>query len=180
MAQRNQDLFPIRVWNDSSIDPFRRLFEDFFSRRFFETSSNVMRESGAFSPPADFKEQGDHYLLSLDLPGVRREDIHIEIQGTELTISGERRQEKHADEKGVRYAECSYGYFQRSMSLPPGVGAEQIEAEFHDGVLQVAIPKVESKGAQKVPIGESKSGFLKRILGIKDEGKAKDAPSSAA
>lgn len=122
-----------------------------------------------FTPVYDIEETPDHYLMSFDIPGVPREDIKLEVVGNRLLVSGERRIEEKNDTKQRRAVERRYGRFDFAFTLPEGVRAEQIEAEYRDGVLNLAVPKPEESKPQKIKIGEgsSKGGFLKNLLGEK-------------
>lgn len=191
---KNREQMPVSRSGEGSFGPFQqisrlhnqidRLFEDFFPTGPVASSlwDRDLWGSAGFNPPCDIQEKEDHYLLSLDLPGVKKEDIKVDMQGNQLVISGERKQEREEDEKGRHYAERSYGFFRRALTLPTGVKAEDIEADFADGVLSVAIPKMESQSSQSVRIGEGKGGFLKRLMGKKEQEKpeGQKRPSTAA
>ncbi len=128
----------------------------------------------AFAPTCDVRETDSHFLMSYDLPGVKKEDVKISLQDGVLTVSGERKEERHENERtekgrGQYVGERFYGAFQRSFSVPNEVKAEQIETEFKDGVLRVAVPKIESSKAQQIKIGEAKPGFWDRMIGHKKE-----------
>lgn len=122
-----------------------------------------------FTPACDVQETDSHYLMAYDLPGIRKEDIKISLQGTELSISGERRSERE-DKNADRYlAERSYGSFRRSFILPSGVKPEDIETEYKDGVLRVAVPKSEASKPHAIKIGEGRPGFWDRYQSQKKE-----------
>jgi HSP20 family protein len=97
--------------------------------------------------------------------------VKIELKGDQLVISGERKlKKKEEQQKGGSYYERSYGSFVRSFTLPSEVKPEQIEADFRDGVLSIAVPKIEmGVTAKSVKIGEGKNGILSRLLGHKQE-----------
>jgi HSP20 family protein len=125
-----------------------RWFEDFFEP-LAQTAGTT-----AFNPPVDIDETDSHYLLSFDLPGVTENDVKVEWNDGQLMISGERRTEKK-DEKSRRVVERSYGRFMRSFSLPSGIDANRIEADFRDGVLKVSVPKAEAARPKTIQIGRS-------------------------
>lgn len=147
-----------------------RMFEDMSG--FWPVESRLpLTESAisAFSPACDIEETNNHYLISFDLPGVRKEDIRVELVGEELRVSGERRQE-HEEKTRSRYRmERSYGSFQRTFTLPSAVKPEQIETEYSEGVLRIAVPKVPAAKAQPIKLGEGKPGLLQRLLGTRKE-----------
>jgi HSP20 family protein len=117
-----------------------------------------------FLPSCEVKEVDEHYILSIDLPGMRKEEIKVEVKGNQLSISGERREENKEKKKGSYRSERSYGFFERTFALPEEVKAEQITTEYADGVLSIAIPKFTAARAQQVKIGESKPGLFDQLL----------------
>ncbi len=132
--------------------------------------------SPVFRPSLDVEDVGDHFLVNLDLPGVKKEDIDIEVRANQLVISAERKSESEQKKKGVFRSERFYGTFYRALPLPEGVKAEDIQCEYRDGVLKFAIPKREGQiGSKKVKIGEAKSGFFDKLL-RKAESKEPEQP----
>lgn len=116
-----------------------------------------------FLPAADLDENDKAYFVSVDLPGVKKEDIKVEVHDGKLSVSGERKSER--SDKG--YVERKYGKFERIVTLPEEVDVEGIEAHFENGVLQLAIPKKELVKPKKVEIGigEKKTGLWDRLVG---------------
>jgi HSP20 family protein len=146
-----------------------RIYESFF--RVPSHGAGALEEI-EFSPPCSVEETESHYLLSFDLPGVSRDDLNVEVVGNQLRVSGERNQERR-EERGSRYlSETQYGCFERSLTLPGEISADKLEANYHDGVLRIAVPKTESAKSQKIPIGEAKPGWMSKFLGKKEEKKA--------
>ena len=96
--------------------------------------------SGAWSPQIETFRRGDQLVIRADVPGVRKEDLHVEVDDGVLTLSGERRSENEENRDGYFRSERSYGQFQRAIPLPEGVDAEQCRASFNDGVLEVTLP----------------------------------------
>ena len=116
---------------------------------------NTLFEEGQpqrWVPPMDLVEADDHFLLKADLPGMGEDDVNIEIRDNALTISGERKAEHESRERGWYRVERSFGRFSRSLTLPDGVDAERIEAQFDKGVLQVRIPKPEERKPRRIAI----------------------------
>jgi HSP20 family protein len=130
-----------------------------------------------FSSGCEVEETDSHYLLSYDLPGVKKEDIKITLQDHQLVVSGERK-EKVKEQSDGSWSRKS-GSFERRIMLPIGVTAEQIEADHHDGVLRVAVPKTEASRPHSVAIGEGRAGFWERILGHKKEDTKKATEKAA-
>ncbi len=163
---------PGSLWSGGS--PFRelnrmqrqmdRLFSDLIGGEGLATSST---EQAEFMPPVDVQEADNHYILSLDVPGIKKEDLHIELTGNELCVWGERKHEHEERGKSRYRIERSYGEFSRSFTLPEGIKPEQIQSDYRDGVLQIAIPKMkaaEEKG-HTIQIGGGEPGFFQRLLG---------------
>lgn len=125
-----------------------RMFE-----RFFGASAGDGAQVRRWMPAMDLVEEGDEYVLRADLPGLRDEDVSIELHDRTLTISGERTMtRKPAHDGGYARYERSYGRFERTLTLPDGVDADAIEAEFHDGVLELHIPKPVEEQPRRISI----------------------------
>ncbi|MCC2679440.1 MAG: hypothetical protein K0R29_2016 [Pseudobdellovibrio sp.] len=120
----------------------------------------------SFGPSCEISEADDHYSLSMDLPGMRQEDIKIEVHNNNLVISGERKREKSTDknEKVQRY-ERSYGSFKRSFTLPTTVQDDKIEARYENGVLDLYLPKVAASKPRQIEVKTGKTGFFNRLTG---------------
>jgi HSP20 family protein len=130
-------------------EPFTREVDRLFDA-FFGTDSET--GSRRWVPPMDLVEQDDHFLLKADLPGLAEDDVSIEIQDNALTIKGERAAEHEQHERGWYRLERAYGSFSRSLTLPEGVDADGVSAEFDRGVLTVRIPKPEERKPRRVAI----------------------------
>lgn len=102
----------------------------------------------------DVIEEDDRYKVLADLPGFKPDDVKIEVEDDVLSISGEHQESEEQKEQDYVRRERRYGSFSRSLALPPGVSADDIEATFENGVLEVSIPKpkAEEKPAKKVEI----------------------------
>lgn len=96
----------------------------------------------AWRPAASIVENKKEYVISADLPAVKKEDVTVTVENHVLTITGERRLEKTADEETEHRRETYHGVFERRFSLPEDADAQGISAESRDGVLTVKIPKV--------------------------------------
>jgi len=109
--------------------------------------------SGAtFTPAVDIKESPKEYVVTAEVPGIAKGDIHIELADNLLTLKGERKFEREQKEESYHRVERSYGSFTRSFSLPAKVKSDAIEAVFKDGVLTVRIPKAEEMVPRKIEI----------------------------
>jgi HSP20 family protein len=107
-------------------------------------------------PAMDLVESGDHYVLRADLPGVREDDVTVQLEDDVLTIAGQRAAE-HGSEQGYYRLERAFGAFSRSLTLPDGTDPAHVEARFDHGVLEVMIPKPEQKKPRKVQIALTRS-----------------------
>lgn len=141
---------PVRPGPASGLTPFSmlqgeidRVFDNFANWRGFET---------AFSPSMEVTETDKSIEISTELPGMDEKDVEISIANDTLTIRGEKRAEKEEKKQAYRLVERSYGSFERSLVLPPGVNADAIKASMSKGVLKIALPKPAVAQSQKVKI----------------------------
>jgi HSP20 family protein len=104
--------------------------------------------SGLWTPHLEVREHDGKLTISADLPGVKKDEVNVEITPEAVTIQGERRQESTTDERGYYRSERSYGSFYRTIALPEGVDPDTASATFRDGVLQIEIqvPQRQTKG----------------------------------
>jgi HSP20 family protein len=126
-----------------------QLFSTFFGDATSPTNGNTRR----WVPAMDLVETEDQFVVRADLPGLAEEDISIELEANVLTISGERKHEEKTEKEGFFRVERAFGTFARTLTLPDGVDADAIKAEFANGVLEVRIPKPEQRKPRKVAIG---------------------------
>ncbi len=143
-------------------DDFLNLFGD------FARPLSVMRSERGEFPRCDVDETDEAFLMNLDLPGVKKENINIEVNDRVMTVTGERKGETSKD----GYSERFYGNFQRSFSLPEHIDTERIEAHYENGVLQVALPKAAAKVGRRIVIGhgEKTKGIFSKLVGhVKNE-----------
>ena len=129
-----------------------------FNRLFNSLWDAPSAVSQRWVPEMDLVETEDHYLLKADLPGMKQDDVSIEAGDGALTISGERKIEYERKEKGFFRLERSFGKFSRSLTLPDGVDPDKIQAAFHDGVLDVTIPKPEERKPRRIEVAWSGNG----------------------
>jgi HSP20 family protein len=130
-------------------EPFTQDFDRLFSSLFEKSGRQAQR----WVPEMDLVEADDHFVLKADLPGLAEDDVAIEVQDSVLTISGSREAEHERKEKGWYRLERSYGSFSRSLTLPDGVDADKVEANFDRGVLEIRIPKPEERKPRRISIG---------------------------
>ena len=127
----------------------------------------------AWAPAADVSELKDHFLVSVEMPGIPRDEIKIEVVENTITVSGERHSETKRTEHGTWYGERRFGKFQRSFRLPEGINADNIEANHQDGVLHLMIPKAASAKPRQIKIS-SGSSFFGKLLGDSQTANGKD------
>jgi HSP20 family protein len=108
--------------------------------------------TAAWAPALDISERKDAYLVTVELPGLKPEDLDITMEDGLLTIQGERQFTSESSEQQFHRVERSYGAFRRSITLPAHVMAEGIQASFEDGVLQILVPKMEEAKPKRIQV----------------------------
>jgi len=141
------------------LKPFQALREEFdqlFGRLGADWDGKWLTSD--FSPACDLSETADAYQLRLDVPGIKPDDITVQVTGDSVRISGERKEEKEDKDKMFHRIERRSGSFCEALHLPGAVNEEKVQAEFHDGVLTVTLPKSEAARTRtvKVKTGNSK------------------------
>lgn len=123
-------------------------FKDFdsFLDNFIEDRGSLIKTD--FTPSVNTREGENAYHVEVDLPGVKKDDINVDVKDNIVTISGERKTKKEVKEEEYYKVESSYGKFERSFTLPENVDVENIHAESQDGVLEVVIPKLSKAESQ--------------------------------
>ena len=124
-----------------------RLFE-----RFLEPAWNELSTLGDWQPKVDITETKDTVVVKAELPGMKKEDLDLNISENLLTIKGEKKKEEEVKEKGYYYSERSYGSFTRTVELPKEVQTDKVRASFKDGVLEIRVPKTEEAKRKEVKI----------------------------
>lgn len=105
-----------------------------------------------FVPSVDLVEKENEFEVTVDLPGLKPEEVTVEFKGGALWLTGERKEEKEEKEKTYHRVERSYGEFRRVLPLPSEVLEDKIEAKFTDGVLKVLIPKAEEAKTKRIEV----------------------------
>jgi HSP20 family protein len=113
-------------------------------------------EAGAYAPEIDVFEKEGRLFTKVDLPGIKKEDINVEIEDGHLIISGQREREVEETKQGFFRCEREYGTFYRAIPLPKGANLDDVKARFADGVLEVsvALPVKTGPPVQKITIEE--------------------------
>lgn len=127
-----------------------RFFDDILPLRWFEENEELMES--VWTPRADLRETDEEYIINMDLPGVVKKELTVNMQDNVLSISGERKQTETTKEQGYFRKERVYGNFYRAFTLPQAVKEDKIEASFKDGVLTIHVPKVEKTKPHKIEI----------------------------
>ena len=172
---RRQGASPV-IGSVTSLNPFAamrrwsedmdRLFQDFGFGQ-FGLGRSPFRELGTlggrfgsgqdegseWSPQVEAFQRGDKFVIRADLPGMKKDDVKVEVENNMLTISGERTDEREENREGYYRSERSYGQFYRAIPLPEGTNADQCDATFKDGVLEVSLKVPQQRERSKqIPI----------------------------
>lgn len=137
--------------------------------RFFSVSpARQIYSEMDFNPACEIAETDNHYIMSVDLPGMQKDDIKIEIHDSVLTISGERKRSltTEKNERVQRY-EKTYGFFKRSFDLPKTVDSDKVEAGYENGVLELYLPKTQKSKPRKIELTQRKGGYFDKLIGSK-------------
>jgi HSP20 family protein len=122
-------------------DEVDRMFEDFgMPRSWSPWSGAAQRGSALWAPAIDVVHKDDRLVIKADVPGMKKDDLSIEVTDNALTIQGERKSDREEEHGGVYRSERSYGSFCRVIPLPEGAITEQANASFRDGVLEITLP----------------------------------------
>jgi len=161
--RRKLSMKTLEKWNPFRVtpswDPFRELEEmqnrlaSLFGRRL--PAPEGREEAFGLSewiPPVDISEDDKEYTLKAELPGMIKEDVKVTVENGVLSITGERKAEKEAQDKKYHRIERSYGSFIRSFTLPDGALPDKISAEFKDGILKLHLPKDEKAKSKTVDV----------------------------
>jgi len=118
------------------------------------TGELFSKENPEWKPACDITEDDNEYLVTADLPEVKKDEVKVNIDNGVISISGERKTESEKKDKKKKYhrIERSYGSYQRSFRLPENVKEDEVQAEFNDGVLRVHLPKNGSQVQKNIQI----------------------------
>jgi HSP20 family protein len=114
-----------------------RMFDDPWS---FRWPAIHLPKEAMWAPKVDIVEKDNRLITRVDLPGVKKEDVSVEVSDGQLVLSGERKNESEETKNNVYRAECNYGSFYRAVPLPDGVKPDDVQATFANGVLEVSVP----------------------------------------
>lgn len=140
------------VQRDMWMDPIQRFFNAFG----LGAAGNRIGDWNMWSPQVETFQRGDELVIRADLPGLKKDEVDVEVTDDAVVISGERRQESVEDREGFYRSERSYGSFCRAIPLPEGAIGDNAKANFKDGVLEITMPAPsrEAMRGRRIEIGE--------------------------
>lgn len=130
-------------------DEMDRMLENFFTPGRFGQWTH-----GEWQPTLDIYESEDKFTVTAELPGMKKKDIKLAVEGNTLLIKGERKQERKVDKEYYHQTESYLGSFSRSLELPGNIEAEKITAHYKDGVLEMQLPKTSKSKPKQIEIKE--------------------------
>lgn len=137
-------------------EEMERFFEEAFRRPFFAPSwmprIKLPEMMGEVSPSVDIFEDGNDVVVKAEVPGMRKDDIDVNLTQDTITISGQKAAEEKVERKDFYRLERTFGSFTRKLRLPADIQTEKARASFKDGVLEVRIPKSPTAKARKIAI----------------------------
>jgi HSP20 family protein len=134
-----------RPQNEITNKRFSDIMDEFFN-------DVVNSSNDSFVPSIDISETEDQFLIEAELPGMKKEDININLENGRLGISGERNFKHEEEGKTFHRVETKYGSFSRSFQLPDNVDEESIDASYENGLLKISINKAEDKVKKQIEI----------------------------
>lgn len=148
---RWQPITELERWFDRFDRMFDRMLARFFrdGERYFE-GLDWWRER--WVPAMEVSETSDAYIVRVELPGVKTEDIEVTLQNDTLTIRGKRERSEERKDETIHFVERSYGEFVRSLRIPNDVNVDAVEASYKDGVLEVRLPKSEESRPRRIEV----------------------------
>ena len=142
--------WPASPWS-SLFDEFARSMDEGFGR-----PGVVAHSARGVYPPVNLYETEEGYVLTAELPGVTPEDIHVSLEGSTVTLSGERKPEHESMEgASLHRRERSSGSFRRAFELPTEIDQEKVEAVHRNGLLMLRIPKLPTQKPREIPVSTS-------------------------
>lgn len=136
-------------YNRPDTDIFGKRFSDIMDEFF---SDAVATRRNSFAPSIDISETEQEYVIDVEIPGMDKKDIDLNVENNTLTISGERKFEKKEDNKQYHRVESHYGSFSRSFTLPENVDTETVHASYKNGILTITVKKSEKSMKKQIEI----------------------------
>lgn len=104
------------------------------------------------APTCELEETHKNYVLKFEIPGVKRDQVKVDLEGSQLTVSAERKEEQTSDTKRKHYSEFRYGSYSRSFTFPTPIDESKVDARFEDGVLSITVPKTSPTAPKQIKI----------------------------
>ena len=154
MAEKQQQQQQVARRAPRWMEPFGRSpFRDIWFNRFFEDFPRLISfQEEEWVPRIDFFEKEGKYCLTAELPGMKKDDIDINIDGDMITISGRKQSKREEKEADFYVCESQSGFFSRSLRMPSEVDEKKIDASYKDGILNVTMSPSEEKKRRKIEI----------------------------
>ncbi|HEX9671115.1 MAG TPA: Hsp20/alpha crystallin family protein [Thermoanaerobaculia bacterium] len=149
---KGEELRPFFNRSFGLLDELTNEFETFWRRPFFAGRMRRFEAGPTWMPTFDVYQLDNWLVVKADLPGLKKQDVHITFEDGALVFSGERKEDKEIEKESFYRAECSYGAFYRRLPLSFMVDPAKIEAKFTDGVLEVRVPMPAEERPKALPI----------------------------
>jgi HSP20 family protein len=162
----SQDFFtasPFEVMRRMS-DEMDRMMQSFGLRRGGRGGGAGM-EPATWVPPIEIFERDNQIVVRAELPGLKKEDVNVELQEDRIVIQGERRREQEERDRGYYVSESSYGMFYREIPLPDGVDPDRAKARFDNGVLEVSMPVSEQRKRRRIEVDAGETSQARKPNG---------------
>jgi len=140
-----RELMPWSPWREMM--SLRENMDKFFEEPFTHRGNDSM-----YYPAVSIRETNDSLFIEADIPGVKEEDVDIEIEDDRVALRGERKHKEETKSEDYYHVESSYGAFSRIITLPSYVDADRADAQIKNGILEIKIPKVKQKKAKKIAV----------------------------
>ena len=144
----------IRKINSGELTPWSAFndLESTFNRFLGDIGKEFGVAERAWAPAVDLRENEDSFVIHADIPGMKKDEIDIEVVEDVVTIKGERKKETEKKEGNYHRVERKYGTFLRTIEIPSGFNSENVTAKFHDGVLEITLPKLEEQKPRTIKV----------------------------
>ena len=155
-------------------DPFRELNTlqnrvNSLFQNYGRSNQEELTTSGSFVPAVDVYDDEHKVILKLEVPGVKQEDLDVQVENQTLTVRGQRTFEKEEKEENFQRIERRYGSFSRSFTLPNTIDTQSVKADYENGILKIELAKREEAKPKQIKVN---IGSKKAIEGVKAEGKS--------
>jgi len=152
-CRKNDDMSTLAKWNPfRDLEDIQNRLSPWFGRIALRGGGDETMTTSAWAPLVDITEDDKEYLIKVELPEIKKEDVKVTVENGTLTISGERKFEKEEKDKKYHRVERAYGSFVRSFALPEGTDGSKVSAEFKDGMLKVHLPKSEQAKPKAIEV----------------------------